>query len=179
MILHAFPSRTTNRPSRRLTTLILILIMNNRHSIRIATLNARSFLGGKNPNKTKLLTKYLKPSTPSIDILCLQDISASTANQRLTKDETSQLQFLFPNNTNIFAKYTAIICLNSKYILTDSCISTDNRWIHTTVQDANNQRTVCRLLNTYTHRQMNPYAILSINPYCLCSLLLRSLQNLA
>lgn len=116
---------------------------------RIATLNTRSILGSHKQTNSQLLCRHLRSKETAIDILCLQDISASHTNTTLINSDISKLQLFFEKSPAIWAKETAIISLNLQLSLENSCISKDGRCIITDVVHIPTSSTVCKLVNIY------------------------------
>lgn len=124
--------------------------MNKTPKIRLATLNARSFLGGsnsKNQQKQTLLSKHLRSQDYKLDNLCLQGITATLRFQQITDSHLSKVHHHFPNTSPIVSKYAAIINLNSRYELINSCISIDGRCIITSEIDRHCTSGICTLVN--------------------------------
>lgn len=123
--------------------------MINKNNARIATLNARSFLSGhQHINKTRL-SKFLRSTDQKIDILCLQDISASYSSNTLTEDQSFKLQSIFQNANMISTKYVATIILNSKYATASECVTIDGRGIITSIVDSVTAEPICQITNIY------------------------------
>src|ERR1700756_4869685 len=123
--------------------------MNKTKTVKIATLNTRSILGAQKKQQSKQLCTYLKSKNSAVDILCLQDISASHSNFTVIDSDITALQHLFPNCEAIWEKRTAIIALNPQYKLTHSCITPDGRGIITDVLLSNSSTFICKIANIY------------------------------
>jgi endonuclease/exonuclease/phosphatase family metal-dependent hydrolase len=122
----------------------------------MASLNARSIFKDADKNTQRLFLSYLKSSSLSLDILCLQEVSAFHRQDHLTQEQSHYFtNFLFPRCAVVFTKYCAIICLNQKYYLENAMISLDERCIGVTVMDKSNHSTVCTVINVYGPAQQH------------------------
>jgi endonuclease/exonuclease/phosphatase family metal-dependent hydrolase len=123
--------------------------MINRHT-RIASLNARSIFKDADKNTQRLFLSYLKSSSLSLDLLCIQEVSSFHRQDHLTDEQCHYFRtFLFPQYPVVFTKYCAIICLNRNLILENAMVSLDERCIGVAVKDMVSNSLVCSILNVY------------------------------
>lgn len=126
--------------------------MNKKTGIRIATMNARSFLGGSKPNKNQL-KKYSTSADQSIDILCLQDISAAHTSTTLTVKEVNTMKLHFKDCPSIHTKYAAVIILNPAYSSVNESIHLQDRCITATIVETKTSVILFHLINIYAPPQ--------------------------
>lgn len=123
--------------------------MSNR-PLRIASLNARSIFKDADRNTQRLFLSYLKSSSLSLDILCLQEVSAFHRQDHLTQEQRHYfINFLFPRCAVLFTKHCAIICLNHNYHLDNDIVSLDERCLSANVIDKSTNTTICTIINIY------------------------------
>lgn len=126
-----------------------VRVMSNRLT-RIASLNARSIFKDADKNIQRLFLSYLKSSSLSLDVLCLQEVSAFHGQDHLTEEQCHYFrQFLFPQYSVVFTKYCAVICLNRRLTLENAVVSLDERSIGVTVKDTITNSVLCSILNVY------------------------------
>ena len=120
--------------------------------MRIASLNARSIYKGANKKTQKQYITHLKSKNMAIDILCLQETSAFHNQEHLNENQITQFQNTFTNKAHILTKHCAIICLNDKYNIEDTCITRDERSITARIIDTQGA-TMCHISNIYSPAQ--------------------------
>ena len=126
----------------------------NKTNIKIASLNARSIFKDANKNNQKTYTSHLRSRTLSLDILCLQEISAFHAQDHLNEEQSANRPNV-PTSALIISKHCAIICINQNYKLTNEAITLDERCITATLVDSS-ESIICHVSNVYAPAQKIP-----------------------
>ena len=122
----------------------------SKKTCRIASLNARSIFKDANGNIQKMFLSFLKSSSLSVDILCLQEVSAFRHSPHLTPEQCHKFTtYIFPNCSTVFTKHCAIICLNPSLYLDDAIVSSNERCISATVINSHTKSPVCSIINVY------------------------------
>ncbi|KAI9306198.1 hypothetical protein BJ944DRAFT_53891 [Cunninghamella echinulata] len=119
-------------------------------TINISFLNARSVFKSNHPKAQKEYSRFLRSRIhPQADVLCLQELTASSRHNHLSPSDIRTLHYLFPNTCCLFSKYTAIICLHPKLTIVDQSISLDERITAGTIISTEDNQQLCYITNIY------------------------------
>lgn len=103
-----------------------------------------------NRNIQQMFLSHLKSSSLSLDILCLQEVSAFHTSPHLTSEQCHRFNtYMFPNCSTIFTKHCAIVCLNPSYHLDNDIVSPNERCISASVIHNQTNSVACTIIDVY------------------------------
>ncbi|SAL99385.1 hypothetical protein [Absidia glauca] len=104
------------------------------------------------PQTQRHFTNYLRSKQLNIDILCLQEFSA-THESHLQDKHLAKLPFMFPNAEHHVSKHCAIIVLNPIYKMHDQTTSLDERCLTASIHNTSDDKFITNIANIYAPAQ--------------------------